>query len=53
MDIQQTLCKKVLPLAIFFTLIISNLFAQKIVRYDLYVKDTVVNFTGKTKRAIA
>lgn len=27
--------------------------AQKIVRYDLYVKDTLVNFTGKTKRAIA
>jgi CopA family copper-resistance protein len=53
MDIQKTICKKVLPLAIFFTLIISNLFAQKIVRYDLYVKDTMVNFTGKTKRAIA
>ncbi|MDP1844082.1 MAG: multicopper oxidase domain-containing protein [Sediminibacterium sp.] len=27
--------------------------AQKLVRYDLYVKDTLVNFTGKTKRAIA
>ncbi len=27
--------------------------AQKIVRYDLYVKDTLVNFTGKIKRAIA
>lgn len=27
--------------------------AQKVVRYDLYVKDTVVNFTGKEKRAIA
>lgn len=27
--------------------------AQKIVRYDLYVKDTLVNFTGKSKRAIA
>lgn len=25
----------------------------KTVRYDLYVKDTVVNFTGKKKRAIA
>ncbi|WP_285059776.1 multicopper oxidase domain-containing protein [Pedobacter ginsengisoli] len=25
----------------------------KKVRYDLYVKDTLVNFTGKTKRAIA
>ncbi len=27
--------------------------AQKLVRYDLYVKDTVVNYAGKTKRAIA
>ena len=42
-----------LPLAIFFTLTISDLIAQKIVRYDLYVKDTIVNFTGKKKRAIA
>lgn len=28
-------------------------YAQKIVRYDLYVKDTTVNFTGRPKRAIA
>jgi CopA family copper-resistance protein len=27
--------------------------AQKIVRYDLYVRDTLVNFAGKEKRAIA
>lgn len=27
--------------------------AQKVVKYDLYVKDTLVNFTGKSKRAIA
>lgn len=27
--------------------------AQRVVRYDLYVKDTTVNFTGKTRRAIA
>ncbi len=27
--------------------------AQKVVRYDLYVRDTLVNFTGTTKRAIA
>jgi len=26
---------------------------QKVVRYDLYVRDTIVNFTGKPKRAIA
>ncbi|MEI8111257.1 MAG: multicopper oxidase domain-containing protein [Chitinophagia bacterium] len=30
-----------------------NLYAQKVVRYDLHVRDTLVNFTGKTKRAIA
>ncbi len=53
MAIQKTICKKVLLLAILFTLLISNLFAQKIVRYDLYVKDTIVNFTGKAKWAIA
>jgi len=29
------------------------LFSQKVVRYDLYVKDTIVNFTGSEKRAIA
>lgn len=27
--------------------------AQKVVRYDLYIKDTTVNYTGKDKRAIA
>lgn len=27
--------------------------AQNIVRYDLYVKDTTVNYSGKTKHAIA
>lgn len=31
----------------------TTIFAQKVVRYDLYVKDTIVNFTGKEKRAIA
>lgn len=28
-------------------------FGGKTVRYDLYVKDTIVNFTGKERRAIA
>ncbi len=27
--------------------------AQKVVRYDLYVRDTIVNFAGKDKKAIA
>lgn len=31
----------------------ATVFAQKVVRYDLYVKDTIVNFAGKEKRAIA
>ncbi|MBC6489626.1 multicopper oxidase domain-containing protein [Flavihumibacter stibioxidans] len=53
MAIQKTIYKKVLPLAILFTFLILDLFAQKVVRYDLYVKDTIVNFTGKEKRAIA
>ncbi len=30
-----------------------NLTPGKTVRYDLYVKDTMVNYTGKSKRAIA
>jgi len=41
-------------------LIVTSLFcssvtlnAQKVVRYDLHVRDTLVNFTGKIKRAIA
>ncbi len=53
MALQKTIRKKVLPLAILFAFIISNAWAQKVVRYDLYVKDTIVNFTGKNKRAIA
>jgi FtsP/CotA-like multicopper oxidase with cupredoxin domain len=32
---------------------VNNSFAQKVIRYDLYVRDTIVNFTGKPKRAIA
>ena len=31
----------------------QSLFAQKIVRYELYVKDTLVTYAGKEKRAIA
>ena len=31
----------------------STNYAQKVVHYDLYVRDTIVNFAGKEKRAIA
>ena len=34
-------------------LFIGNVTAQKEVRYDLHVRDTIVNFSGKEKRAIA
>jgi CopA family copper-resistance protein len=53
MDIQKNLCKKLLSIATFFCLFIPGLVAQKIVRYDLFVNDTIVNFSGKEKRAIA
>ena len=52
MDLQKNIYKKLLPIAIL--LLISQLvFTQKIVHYDLYIKDTIVNFSGKAKRAIA
>jgi len=34
-------------------LVTPFLFAQKVVRYNLVIKDSIVNFTGKPKRAIA
>ena len=40
-------------LVVFMLLYAQSLFAQKVVRYDLYVKDTLVNYAGKEKRAIA
>ncbi|MBJ7882616.1 multicopper oxidase domain-containing protein [Gelidibacter salicanalis] len=40
-------------LLVFLFLGTLSLQAQKIVRYDLFVRDTIVNFTGKEKRAIA
>ncbi len=44
--------KNIVPLfALLF--VTSALFAQEVVRYDLYVSDTIVNFSGKEKRAIA
>lgn len=52
MDSQKNIYKKLLPIGILL-LITSSIFAQKVVRYNLYVKDTIVNFTGKEKRAIA
>ncbi|WP_240768579.1 hypothetical protein [Olivibacter sp. XZL3] len=48
---------KKIPIRILQTVLIllctQTLFAQKVVRYELYVKDTLVNYAGKQKRAIA
>ena len=43
----------VLPTAILLLFLSNALFAQKIVRYDLYVRDTIVTFGNKPKHAIA
>ncbi|WP_346237131.1 multicopper oxidase domain-containing protein [Niabella insulamsoli] len=53
MDFQKIVYKKVLPLTICLLLMGFISVAQKVIRYDLYVNDTVVNFSGKEKRAIA
>lgn len=40
-----------IPIIIF--VVAGNLSAQQIIHYDLFIRDTTVNFTGKSKRAIA
>lgn len=52
MDIQNILSKKLLQIVVLL-LTTQALFSQNIVRYDLYVRDTIVNYSGKEKRAIA
>jgi FtsP/CotA-like multicopper oxidase with cupredoxin domain len=44
---------KILLVLLFLMSFFTNVDAQKVVHYDLYVTDTVVNFSGKEKRAIA
>ncbi len=52
MDNQKNIYNILLPIVLML-LATTTIFAQKVVRYDLYIKDTIVNFTGKEKRAIA
>jgi FtsP/CotA-like multicopper oxidase with cupredoxin domain len=40
-------------IVIFLMFVTTIAKAQKIVHYDLYIRDTLVNFSGKEKRAIA
>ncbi|KAA9357180.1 multicopper oxidase domain-containing protein [Larkinella humicola] len=53
MDFGKSLAERLLLAFSLFLLAFRPAPAQKVVRYDLYVKDTTVNFTGKLKRAIA
>lgn len=53
MDNQKFLYKKLLPLTMLALFISQVGFGQRVVHYDLYVKDTVVNYAGKEKKAIA
>ena len=53
MDYKSTLIKKLLLLTLLAIFISKYSIAQKVVHYDLYVKDTLVNYAGKEKRAIA
>jgi len=42
-----------LAMIIFLLVLGCEIKAQKVVHYDLYVKDTIVNFSGREKRAIS
>ena len=53
MGIQNLLSKRLLPIATLIIVFINHSFSQKTVRYDLYVTDTIVNYSGKQKTAIA
>ena len=51
MDNKKNIYKKLLPIALIL-LATTSLFAQKVVRYDLYVKDTLVNYAEKKKELL-
>lgn len=44
---------KIVFLTFISSLLLQELAAQQVKRYDLYVRDTLVNYAGKHKRAIA
>jgi len=45
--------KKRIYIIVVLLLTVTTTFAQNVVRYDLHVKDSIVNFSGKERRAIA
>lgn len=52
MPTQNFVSKKIAAAALLL-IFATSAWAQKVVRYELFVKDTLVSFTGKQKRAIA
>ncbi len=53
MEMESRFSKKLLPIMLLVLLMAQAGRAQHVVRYHLYVKDTIVTFAGKEKRAIA
>jgi FtsP/CotA-like multicopper oxidase with cupredoxin domain len=53
MVIQKIIYKKLLQIAMILLFCVQTIYAQKTVRYDLYVRDTTVIFGDKPKHAIA
>jgi CopA family copper-resistance protein len=53
MESRKSNYKKWQPLVIVMFFALQTMLGQKVVRYDLHVKDTIVNFSGAAKRAIA
>lgn len=53
MNLEYKYSKKLLLLMLFVLFTVNITTAQDVVRYDLNVKDTIVTFGGKEKRAIA
>lgn len=52
MDMQNIFQKKLLPFVVLL-MVTQVSFAQKVVRYELVLKDTIVTYGGKEKRAIS
>jgi len=53
MESKKLVFSKLLPFIIIGIFLTQAALAQKVVHYDLYVKDTLVTYGGKEKRAIA
>ena len=52
MKVIKWIFKKMLPIIVLLLLTKTGIYAQKVVHYDLYVRDTTVIFGNKPKRAI-